>query len=231
MTPSGHPVIGICGRMNSGKTWLTERLWAAMVRRGLDPVSVRLDALRFQAVAGACPGRREREVRARLRREFGLPVPDRDCWDVFDYLDFMKVVLHSVEGRDAYMDILRPYLVDRVRSETRRSAGPVLLEWVAPLEDGFGPLLDGPIVLVTCSGEEITRRDGQGARSRISDCEKRRSLQPSDEEFEATAAMMGIPLIKVDTTEGVTPDAVGRLVDDLQKAWLGLASWPLGSSP
>lgn len=192
-------VIGVTGGMGCGKTTFAEKLWIELLRRGHEAKFVGADNLRYTMLC-ADGDLAFLKVRWALSERLGVPLGTSL---EFDFITINDAIFASDASYAAYREIIRPAVVSAARDLLAATEGIVVLESALLLEDGFGELLDGPAVLVTCD-EEVrqarvsSRESGTLTREMI---EARISRQPTVEQRLATAEAQGVRLVRLDSTD------------------------------
>lgn len=207
-------VWGVTGVIFSGKTSLVERLCLDTFDREVEARPLFVDGLRHRAIARPESGEHLSLCRA-LSERFGMPLrPDGSL----PYEPLMEAVIADPSAQADFSALVSPVLVADAADAIELSPGPVLLEWVRLLEDGFAPLVTGPVVVVCCSEAERRRRaleaGGPGFLERML---ARRRSQPSPQEQIALCARLGKECLVLDTTD---PERANEREEELSRRLL-----------
>lgn len=194
-------VLGITGGMGVGKTTLSERTWLHLHHGGYKPKGITVDNLRYSLLCGESYLPDEIEAKMELSRRLDVPLHGME----FNFPDISAAILHSRESLAIFRGVACPVLVERAREMIESYDGPVIIEGSALLEEGFGPLLDTPLLLLSCAPEVVESRLALRDAGRFTEEQTRQRLerQPGLDERNALAASLGIPMERMNTDNGV----------------------------
>jgi len=140
-------ILGIAGNIAAGKSYACRMFLKIAQRRGLEFCHLEVDHIR-RYVLTKSKEKAHLAVRRSIAQKLDLPMRSDNCFIEGEILG--EAVFSAEHKMLLYNNLMLPVLKDLIAQAVRKSDGIIALEWPMLMEDGFLPLINSKILLLTC---------------------------------------------------------------------------------
>lgn len=206
-------VFGITGRMGVGKSTTIENLSEIFLQNGETLTQISIDEIRRDILRGA---EGYEDIRISLAKQFSLPLQNKE--QSLDIKDVAQAVFSTSEGPNIFWEIMGESILSRTEQAINEANGYVVLEWARLIEDGFLPLVNNNVIVVSCDDDVLMHRFKETDLPQ-EQIQARLANQMQTEVLIEQLKQMGITPILFDTTHNPKiedyADLYGRIRHDL----------------